>query len=61
MKRFTRQVSCPCPKCMKCCCHAVKELKEEANQCVNRTEVGVCHCKTEDVVRFVRAHQTKKI
>lgn len=39
-----RQVSCPCPRCLRCCCAVVPELVSGAAECVNREQAGICPC-----------------
>ncbi len=43
-------MSCPCPKCFKCCCHKVEGL--DPNDCVN-AEDGVCECEDEERVDWL--------
>lgn len=40
------QTTCPCPKCFRCCCEQVPELRFNAPHCVNRGDDGenVCTC-----------------
>lgn len=39
------ELSCPCPKCLRCCCDWIIQLNGfggMADECVNRDVEGVC-------------------
>jgi len=41
---MSKYKSCPCPICLKCCCHKVHGLNP--NNCLNNDD-GICNCNDE--------------